>query len=244
VQIVIEDNRWIRLTQVFEAHASALEKHFRVKDPNAHHSMAMKRNHWDGYHRFYKSGTQTLRRGYLKEVIQLCIDNDFPYEIVDKRLKSKWPIPAPDSFDKHLVDVELKGKKVEAHDHQVRCWNSVCKATVHPLFEIGTHSHPTGGGKSLMMAGIVKLFRCPTVIITEQSIVLNQIVDSLKLFDVVHHDDIGEFYSGKMIGNNLVCVGSIAALQTPKKPVFAKLKMKTSTLDNDFKNLFQKYWKV
>lgn len=238
MQIVIENNRTLRLAQIYEPHANAISKRFRVKDPNARHMMSMRRGNWDGYHRYYKENEQTLNRGYLKDLIELCIENDFPYEIVDQRDKSKFPVPAVGSFDNKLVDAVINGNQIVAHEHQVRCWNSVCKASVSPIFEVGTHFHPTGGGKSLMMAGIVKLLRCPTVIITEQSIVLNQITKCLKLFNVVHHDDVGEFYSGKMPEGNLVCVGSIAALQTPVKPVRSKMEIKISTLKKDFDNKF------
>jgi len=240
VQIVITDNHTLRLTQVYELHEEVLDEHFRVKDPQAHHKLSMRRGYWDGYYRFYNSKNQTLARGYLKDLIELCVKNDFPFEIIDKRPKSKYPVPAPGSFDNQLIDAEIKGNKIVAHDHQMRCWDAVCKASQHPIYEVCTHFHPTGGGKSLMMAGIVKLIRCPTVIITEQSIVLNQIVNSLKLFNVVHHDDIGEFYSGKMPEGNVVCVGSIAALQTPVKPQLAKFNVRMATLKKDFNSMYAK----
>jgi len=240
VQIIISDNHTLRLAQIFELHEEVLKKRFSVKDPQARHKISMYRGSWDGYHRFYDAQNQILSRGYLKDVIELCIENDFPFDIVDNRSKSKYPVPAPGSFDNQLIDAEINGRKIIAHEHQMRCWNAVCKASQHPIYEVCTHFHPTGGGKSLMMAGIVKLIRCPTVIITEQSIVLNQITKSLKLFNVVHHDDIGEFYSGKMPEGNVVCVGSIAALQTPKKPQWKKFDVKISTLKKDFNNMYVK----
>jgi len=237
VQIVIEDNRIIRLAQLFDVQANAIVRKFRVKDPKAHHKRAMRSGHWDGYYKFYNSRDQIMPRGYLKDLVDLCEENDFPYEIVDLRDKPKYPVPAPKSFDNKLVDAEIGGNVIKAHKHQMRCWNSVCLASKHPVFEVGTHFHPTGAGKSLMMAGIVKLLRCPTVIITEQTVVLNQLVEALKLFNVVHHDDIGEFYSGKMPEGNIVCVGSIAALQTPKKPILGKFNIKIETIKKDFSNL-------
>lgn len=234
MQIVIENNWIIRLTQLFESQEKLIINKFKVKDPNARYAKAMKSGNWDGYHRFYNKNKQIMSKGYLKDLIDLCNSNNIPYDIIDTREKSKYPPPSPNSFDEKLVDVELRGKKITAHKHQIRCWNSVCMANRHPVFEIGTHYHPTGSGKSLMMAGIVKLFRCPTVIITEQTVVLNQLVDALKLFEVVHHDDIGEFYSGKMPNGNLVCIGSIAALQNPTKPILGKIKVKISTLNKNF----------
>lgn len=243
MQIIIENNRTLRLTQVFELQHDIIDKFFRVKDPQAHRKLSMKNGKWDGYYRFYHSPSQTMRRGYLKDLIKLCIDNDFPFEIVDNRPKSRYPVPSAGSFDNKLIDAKIGDNDIIAHDHQMRCWDSVCKANQHPIYEVGTHFHPTGGGKSLMMAGIVKLFRCPTVIITEQSIVLDQIVKSLKLFNVVHHDDIGEFYSGKMPSGNIVCVGSIAALQTPKKPIYSKFSVKISTMKKDFDRMYKNDYK-
>lgn len=228
------------MSQVFEAQSDAIVKKFRVKDPQAFRKRAMRSGHWDGYYKFYDRKNQTLRKGYLKDLIDLCLENNFPFEITDLRDKSKYPVPPPKSFDNKLVDVVLKGEQLTAHKHQMRCWNSVCMASEHPIFEIGTHFHPTGAGKSLMMAGIVKLLRCPTVIITEQTVVLNQLVSALKLFNVVHHDDIGEFYSGKMPDGNLVCVGSIAALQTPVKPILGKFNIKIETLKSDFQKMMNK----
>lgn len=234
MQIIIENNNQIKLTQLFESQEKLIINKFKVKDPNARYMRAMKSGNWDGYHRFYNKKNQTLCKGYLKELIDLCNANDIPYDIVDTREKSKYPLPPPNSFDDKLINVELRGKRIVAHKHQIRCWNSVCMANRHPVFEIGTHYHLTGSGKSLMMAGIVKLLRCPTVIITEQTVVLNQLVDALKLFEVVHHDDIGEFYSGKMPNGNLVCIGSISALQVPTKPILGKIKVKIETLNKNF----------
>lgn len=231
MQIIIENNRIIKLAQLFEEQERVIYNRFRVKDPKAFRKRAMKTGKWDGYYKFYDIRNQTLRKGYLKYLIELCIKYNFPFDIVDLRDKSKYPAPPPKSFDNQLID------GITAHKHQMRCWNSVCSAHRHQMFEIGTHFHPTGSGKSAMMAGIVKLMRCPTVIITDQTIVLNQLTKALKLFNVVHHDDIGEFYSGKMPEGNIVCIGSIAALRTPKKPMYSKFNVKLSTLNKDFNKM-------
>ena len=234
MQIIIEDNKTIRLAQLFDHEEKAIVKRFSVKDPQAHRKKAMMNGWGDGYFYYYNKSKQTLKKGYLKPLLELCLEENIPFDLVDTRPKSKFPVPAVGSFDNQLID------EIVAHKHQLRCWNSVCMASKHILFEIGTHFHPTGAGKSAMMAGIVKLLRCPTVIITEQTIVLNQIVKSLKIFNVVHHDDIGEFYSGKMPDGNLVCVGSIAAVRTPKKPTFKKFNVRIDTVKKDFKKMFSK----
>jgi len=231
MRIVIDDNQYIKFHNLLEVEEMALYKNFRVKDPKAFYSRAMRSKNWDGYYNFYKPSSGTLLKGYLQEVIKLCEERGFPYDVVDNRPKSKYPPPSPNSFDENLID------NVTAYQHQLRCWNSTCENNI--INEVGTHFHPTGSGKSLMMAGIIKLFRCPSLIITEHTIILNQLTSCLKLHDIVHHDDIGEFYSGKMPDNNLVCVGSVAAIQIPKRPSYNKLNIKFDTLKKEFNRYLQ-----
>jgi hypothetical protein len=76
-----------------------------------------------------------------------------------------------------------------------------------------------------VMCGMVKMFRCPTLIVTEQIVVLEQIVERLKLRNVVHKNDIGMFCFGQMPDNNLVIVGSIQSISTPKKVERENVKM-------------------
>lgn len=234
MQIIVSNNNLLRLTQVYEPQEAVITKHFRAKDPNAHYKKAMTNTSWDGYTRFYNEKAQTIKKAFLSELVELCDKNNFPYDIVDDRYKSKYPLPSPDSFDVNLID------GIKAYPWQMRCWQSACEGGTDILKEIGTHFHPTGSGKSIMMAGLVKLFRCPTVIITEQSIVLDQIVKTLRINKVVHHNDVGEFYSGKMPSGNLVCVGSIAAIQSPKKPKYDNFKVKLPTIKSNFKKMLKK----
>lgn len=69
-----------------------------------------------------------------------------------------------------------------------------------------------------IMCGLVKIFRCPTLVIVEQIIVLDQIVERLRLRNVVHNNDIGKFASGSLPNGNIVIIGSIQSLNLPKKP--------------------------
>ena len=77
-----------------------------------------------------------------------------------------------------------------------------------------------------VMCGLVKMFRCPTIIITEQIVVLEQIIKRLSMRNVVHKNDIGMFCFGKMPDNNLVIVGSIQSISTPTKPKREDVKVK------------------
>lgn len=76
-----------------------------------------------------------------------------------------------------------------------------------------------------VMCGMVKMFRCPTLIVTEQIVVLEQIVERLKLRNVVHKNDIGMFCFGQMPDDNLVIVGSIQSISTPKEVKRKNIKM-------------------
>jgi len=79
-------------------------------------------------------------------------------------------------------------------------------------------------------SGIAKLFNCPTVIIAEQRIVIEQIKERLELRDVL--EEAGLFYGGSTPNGHLVVVGSIQSLTSPpvslkkKKPDVYKKRLK------------------
>jgi len=64
-----------------------------------------------------------------------------------------------------------------------------------------------------VMAGIVKTFDKPTVIIADQRIVIEQIKERLELRDIV--DEVGLFYGGSRPNGQHVVVGSIQSLMSP-----------------------------
>lgn len=248
MNIIIENNKTIRLAQVFEQQEEVIYKHFSLKDPKFRYIKSMAHGNWDGWHRKYNKNAQTLRRPFLQELIELCHKHDFPYEITDLREKSKYPRPSFDSFDDKLID------GITLRDYQVRALQSVCvdgKSETNDfgnqeiISETGIHAAKTGGGKTEIAAGICKLFRCPTVIITEQTVVLSQIAERLKLRNVVHNNDIGMFCAGQTPNNNLVIIGSIQATLDPKKPDRNNFDVKSSfiikelnrMLENDYNGL-------
>jgi superfamily II DNA or RNA helicase len=236
VLITILDNHKIQLSQVFPQQEEVFVKHFSVRDPKAIYSRSAIRGGggWDGVWRKYNKNNQALRRPFLAELIELCKENNFPYEIIDSREKSKYPRPSIGSFDNALIDgIELRENQIDALN-AVSMSGDVEKDLIS---ETGMVHHATGSGKTESMAGIIKLFRCPTVIITEQVIVLDQIMKRMVLRNVVHNNDIGLFTSGFTPDNNLVIVGSIQALQTPVKPKWAEFNVRLSTIESDFKKL-------
>jgi superfamily II DNA or RNA helicase len=242
MQIYINNNRTIQLAQVFEAFEEVIYKYFSVKDPQAQYVKSMGRGmNWDGVVRKYNRSQQRLSKAFLGELIDLCKKHDIPFEINDVRPKEKYPRPSFDSFDEKLID------GITLRPHQMRALRSVCpggklECKSHEygdlISETGIHWHSTGAGKTEIAAGITKLFRCPTVIITEQTVVLEQIAERLKLRSVVHNDDIGLFCSGKTPENNVVIIGSIQALQDPVKP--KNIKPKFSTIEKEFVRLLGK----
>ncbi len=235
MQIVIVDNRTLQLSQLFEGQSEVINRHFSARDPNARYSQAMKNHKWDGYVRKFNTYQQTLSKAFLGDLINFCNEQKIPYDIVDKRPKSKYPRPSVGSFDNSLIE------GITLRPHQMRSLDSVCEVADYEknlISEYGIHKHKTGAGKTEMLCGVVKLFRCPTVIITEQVVVLDQIVERLKLRNVVHNNDIGMFCSGLTPTNNVVIVGSTASIQNPIKPKLNKIEVKSETVIKEFDRMF------
>ena len=90
-------------------------------------------------------------------------------EVFDRRSSPDYPAPPPEAVKPDLLD------GITLEPHQVDALKSMLKN------EIGIISAVTGAGKTEIMAGMVKLMRCPTVIITEQLVVLDQIVERLRI---------------------------------------------------------------
>jgi superfamily II DNA or RNA helicase len=200
----IDDNKWIYLDQLTTGAEESVVQHFSVRNPRAY--FIDTGSGWDGWYRKYNTRHQRLARPLLKELIICCKNHNIPLEIDDRRGAPTYPNP----IKEHITEDFIDGIKLEAH--QIRGMHAAIDQ------EVGLFSMETGGGKTEIMCGIFKMFRCPTLIITEQLVVLEQIVDRLKLRNVVHNDDIGKFCHGETLDNNLVMVGSIQSLNSPSAP--------------------------
>lgn len=66
-----------------------------------------------------------------------------------------------------------------------------------------------------VISGICKAIKCPTVILANQTVIIDQIKQRLELRDVV--DEVGLFYAGKKPDGQMVIVGSIQSLSPPTK---------------------------
>jgi len=200
----IEDNHWITIHQLSPDIEEQLISWFSVRDPQSYYLNT--ESGWDGWYRRYQVSKQRLALPYLNELIARCGKANIPLEIEDRRGAPRFPAPQEDQITEKFLDgITLEG-------YQVRGIRACCAE------EIGLVSSPTGSGKTEMICGLVKAFRCPTVIVTEQIVVLEQIVERLALRNVVHNDDIGMFCCGFMPSNNLVLVGSIQSVSSPKRP--------------------------
>lgn len=67
-----------------------------------------------------------------------------------------------------------------------------------------------------MMAGIAKIMDCPTVILSEMTVVVDQIKHRLELREVA--SEVGMFYAGKRPNGQQIIVGSFQSLIIPKSP--------------------------
>jgi superfamily II DNA or RNA helicase len=90
----------------------------------------------------------------------------------------------------------------------------------HAYYTNGILSHNTE-----IMCAITKLYNCPTILVTEQRVVLDQIVERLQLRGVVKDENIGLFCSGHMPDGQKIIVGSIQSVCTPTKPKYSDVKM-------------------
>lgn len=90
------------------------------------------------------------------------------------------------------------------------CYDIQIDDQSHAFWSSNILSHNTE-----LMCGIAKLLKCPTIIIAEERVVVDQIKNRLSLRDV--SDDIGLFYAGKTPNDQLVCVGSLASLMAPPR---------------------------
>lgn len=211
----ISDNKFIFLEQVTQGIEEELVNWFSVREPNARF---LDNDLWDGWYRRYNVSKQRLALPFLDELKRCCETKKIPLEIVDRRDAPKYPAPQKEQITKTLIE------GITLEQYQVRALQVSCDQ------EIGLHSAKTGAGKTEVMAALVKMFRCPTLIVTEQIVVLEQIVDRLKIRKVVHRNDIGMFCYGHMPDNNAVIVGSIQSISTPKEPKRSDISLKGGTI--------------
>lgn len=202
----IINNNDIILENITPIEEELIDKHFSVVDPKARFIDTNRDT--NGVYRRYNRKTKRLARPFLNELITYCEREGLIASVIDDRPPSQYKlIDINEINDDFLPDIKLKNYQIDAIK---TIWQE----------EIGIFDVVTGGGKSELIAGIVKSIQCPSVIIAEQRIVVEQLDRRLKLRKVC--DEPGLFYAGKRPNGQLVIVGTIQSLYPPKEPKLPK----------------------
>lgn len=203
MKAIITDNQWIWFENITDAEDEILWVEFSVQRPGAYVDPSQRGN-WDGIYRKYNRGKQRMARPLLSYLRGVCKKHDLP--LVVKDVRPKWdykPLKPEEITPDFLPGITLD-------PHQVRGIQAACRA------ECGIADIPTGGGKGEIIAGICKAISCPTVVIADQRIVVDQLKARLELRDVA--DEIGLFYAGEKPNGEMIIVGTIQSLAVPTKP--------------------------
>jgi superfamily II DNA or RNA helicase len=203
----IIDNQFVYLSHITIPEEEAVWKDFSISKPNRYVDPSQLGN-WDGVFRFYNRAKKRFALPLLARLIALCEREGLPLTVEDKRESWKYTPVAVDQINEDF----LPG--IVLADYQLEAIRQVC------LHENGVFDVPTGGGKGELIAGICKAIPCPTVILADQTIVVDQLKSRLELRDIAN--DIGVFYAGKRPNGQMILVGSIQSLtaitKTPIPP--------------------------
>jgi superfamily II DNA or RNA helicase len=180
-----------------------VDNHFQATRPGRSF-VDIEHQTWDGVYRKYHRGKKRLSRTFLAELRLLCHNNNIPIDINDLREPAEYkPIPKSEVGKDFLPGITLE-------DYQLKGLHKIHSC------EVGMFSLCTGAGKTELIAGICKMMQCPTVIIAEQTIIIDQIKERIELRDVT--DEVGLFYAGRMPNDQIIVVGTVQSLITPKRP--------------------------
>lgn len=224
-------NQWLHFDNITAWEEELVVERFSVENPNSRYIDSSAYQSWDGIYRKYSKKHRRLARPFLAELRLLARKKNLSLTVLDERGPAKYQ---PLSLDQIAPDF-LSG--IILKEFQIGAVKKLC------ITECGIVSIVTGGGKTEIMAAICKVMNCPTVIIAEQLIVIDQIRDRLNLRDVC--EEPGLFYAGKMPTGELIIIGSIQSLVLPKKPEKpdkSKFKdTKSSTAAQKFKKARKRY---
>lgn len=199
----IVSNKEIILANITPEEDALVSKHFTAVQKGVQYIDPDQRVHWDGVYRRYNRQKQQLARPFLGSLRSFCSSYNLPLSVRDERPPWEHKVQNPDTISHDF----LPGITLE--ECQLNAIRVGCRA------EVGIFDVPTGGGKTELMAGLCKAIPCPTVILAEQRIVIEQIKARLELRDVV--DDVGLFYAGSTPSGQLIIVCSIQSLLIPSK---------------------------
>ncbi len=204
MRAIIEDNQWIWFDNITTAEEDILWEEFSVCNPNqyvANDQYGM----WDGWYRKYNRAKKRIARPLLSMLREICTRHELPLVLKDRR--EPWPFEVAKQED--ITPDFLPG--ITLDPHQIRAIQATCRA------ECGIIDIKTGGGKGECIAGTCKAIQCPTLILADQTIVIDQLKKRLELRDVA--EEVGVFYAGKRPAGEMIVVGSIQSITPPtKKP--------------------------
>lgn len=201
MRAILQDNQWVYFDNITESEEDILWVELSASKPNQY--IDTSNTLWDGVYRKYNRTQKRIARPLLGLLMKICQKFNLPLEIADFRPDWPYPVMHPDEIDNKL----LPG--ITLDDHQVR---AIRKAAVS---ECGIINLPTGGGKTEVMSGICRIIDCPTIIIAEQKVVIDQIKERLELRQVA--EEVGLFYAGHKPTGQTIVVGSIQSLNAPTK---------------------------
>ena len=211
MKAIIQDNNYIYFENITQHEDNVLWHEFSVARPGTYVD-PNQRVQWDGVYRKYNRTKKRIARPLLDLVIKVCEKHKLPLSIEDRRKPWSTLMPSVEAVTEDL----LPGIKLETYQIE-----SIKKAILN---ECGIIALPTGAGKTEVACGICKLIDCPTVILADQTIVVDQMRSRLLLRDI--KEEIGMFYAGHRPDGQTIVVGSIQSLATPKKtptpPKFTK----------------------
>ena len=199
----IVDNQFIFIDQITQREEDVIYQHFSVQIPNARY-IDIGGGNFDGWYRKYSRKYRRLSRALLGELRMVCKKYRLPLTVTDERSSSEYPTPS----DNIVTDDLLPGIKL--YDYQLNAVRATCYS------EVGCIKAPTGSGKGEMIAAITKIHDCPTVIIAEQLVVIDQLKERLELRDVI--EEVGLFCSGHRPSGQKVIIGSIQSLSYKSSP--------------------------
>lgn len=221
----VVSNNWIQLEHITDAEDNVLWVEFSVSKPNAYIDPAARGN-WDGIYRKYNRAKKRIARPLLGMLREICARNDLPLSIVDCRDEWRYSALSPDEINQDFLP------NITLEEYQIRPIRACCK------IECGIIDLPTGSGKGEVIAGICKAIPCPTMILADQRVVVDQLKRRLELRDV--SANVGMFYAGKRPSGQHIVVGLIQSLNMPKKqPVVPR--RDTDDTDDTYQAKLKKY---
>jgi len=169
---------------------NALYRLYSFRTPGYQYSTAYKRRHWDGNTHFI-SKNGVFKTGLLPRVLEDLKKIDCEPEIIN----NTWKILLPEEFSSQ--DYQIEGFKY--YDYQEEL---ISKALSHKR---GVIKSPTGSGKTLIMAGIIKaLAGKKMVLLFNAKQLLTQTYDFLT--KACGLDNIGLCYGeGYVYGDIMLC---------------------------------------